>query len=125
MPIIRAEQAPHFDLDGFHFLGFTSPSRGATELCTWQLAVDPGAISEAHRINREEVFLPLEGSLSIIVDGEEIKVLPGDAYAVPAHSLFQVANLSNEAVRALVCLSAGFIATSADGREIGTPPWAR
>ncbi len=125
MSIIRAAQAPRFELDGFHFLGFTSPSRGATELCTWQLDVDPGAASGAHRINREEVFLPLQGTLSVILDGEEIVLLPGDACAVPAHCLLQVANHSDEPARALVCISAGFKATSADGQEIGTPPWAQ
>ena len=125
MPITRAAEAPHFDLDGFHFLGFTSPNRGATELCTWQLDVDPGAASIAHRINREEVFIPLEGTLSIVLDGEEVELMPGDTCAVPAHCLFQVANRSNGAVRALVCISAGFKATSADGREIDTPPWAQ
>lgn len=125
MPITRATQAPQFELDGFHFLGFTSPGRGATELCTWQLDVDPGAVSGAHRLNHEEVFIPLQGTLSVVLDGEEAKLRPGDACAVPAHCLLQVANRSNEAARALVCISAGFKATSDDGVEIGTPPWAQ
>lgn len=125
MPITRAAQAPRFDLDGFHFLGFTSPSRGATELCTWQLDIDPGAASDAHRLNHEEVFIPLQGTLSVVLDGKEIELTTGDACAVPAHCLLQVANRSNEAARALVCVSAGFRAMHADGREISTPPWAQ
>ena len=125
MPITRAAQAPHFDLDGFHFLGFTSPSRGATELCIWQLAIDPGAASDAHRLNHEEVFIPLQGTLSVVLDGEEIELTTGDALAVPAHCLLQVANRSHEAARALVCITVDFRGTYADGREIGTPPWAQ
>jgi len=125
MPITRAAEAPHFDLDGFHFLGFTSPNRGATELCTWQLDVDPGAASDAHRLNHEEVFIPLQGTLSLVLDGEEIELSTGDALAVPAHCLLQVANRGNEAARALVCITVGFKAMHADGREIGTPPWAQ
>lgn len=125
MPLTRAAQAPHFDLDGFHFLGFTSPSRGATELCTWQLDIDPGAASDAHRLNHEEVFIPLQGTLSIILDGEAIEVTTGDAVAVPAYCMLQVANRGNEAARALVCITAGFRGTYADGRETGTPPWAQ
>ncbi|MHB8597095.1 MAG: cupin domain-containing protein [Ktedonobacteraceae bacterium] len=125
MPIIRAAQAAHFDLDGFHFLGFTSPSRGATELCTWQLDVDPGAASDAHRLNHEEVFIPLQGTLSVVLNGEEMELTAGDACAVPAQCLLQVANSSNETVRALVCVSADIKAIFADGREIGTPPWAK
>lgn len=125
MPITRAAQAPRFDLDGLHFLGFTSPSRGATELCTWQLEIDPGAASDAHRLNHEEVFIPLQGTLSVVLDGEEIELTTGDACAVPAYCLLQVANRSNEVARALVCVSAGFRAMHADGREIDTPPWAQ
>jgi quercetin dioxygenase-like cupin family protein len=125
MPITHAAHAPHFDLDGFHFLGFTSPSRGATELCTWQLAIDPGAASDAHRLNHEEVFLPLQGTFSVVLDGEELALTTGDALAVPAHCLLQVVNHSNEVARALVCIATGFKAIHADGREIGTPPWAQ
>ncbi len=125
MSLTRAAQAPHFDLDGFHFLGFTAPSRGATELCTWQLEIDPGAASGAHRLDREEVFIALQGAFSVVLDGEETELTPGDALAVPARSLLQVSNRSNTAARALVCISAGFRATSADGHDIGTPPWAQ
>lgn len=125
MPLVRAAQAPHFDLDGFHFVGFTAPSRGATELCTWQLDIDPGAVSEAHRLNHEEVFIPLHGTFSMVLDGEKIELGPGDACAVPAQRVFQVANHSNKAASALVCISAGFNGTYADGRVINTPPWAQ
>lgn len=125
MPITRATQAPHFDLDGFHFLGFTAPSRGATELCTWQLDIDPGAVSDAHRLNHEEIFIALQGTISVALDGEETELTTGDALAVPAHCLLQVANRSDKAARALVCVSVGVRAIFADGREIGTPPWAQ
>ena len=125
MVITRAARAPRFELDGFHFLGLTAPSRGATELCTWQLEIEPGVTSDAHRLTHEEVFLPLQGTLQVVVDGEEIEVAAGDALTVPARSLLQVANRSNEVSRVLVCIAAGFKAMHADGREIGTPPWAQ
>lgn len=125
MPITRAAQAPHFDLDGFHFLGYTSPSHGSTELCTWQLIIDPGATSDAHRLNHEEVFIPLQGTFSVVLDGEEFELTAGDAISVPPHCLLQVTNRSNQVARAHVCIKAGFKATHADGSEIGTPPWAQ
>ena len=125
MPIIRAAQAPLFDLEGIHFRGLTSPSRGATELCTWRLEMEPGAVSVAHRLTHEEVFLPLAGTLSVVLDGEAAEVSPGDACAVPAQCLLQVANQSRETVSVLVCISTGFRATTVDGQHIGTPPWAQ
>ncbi|MEO8970578.1 MAG: cupin domain-containing protein, partial [Ktedonobacteraceae bacterium] len=87
--------------------------------------VDPGAASDAHRLNHEEVFISLQGTLSVVLDGEEMELTVGDACAVPAHCLLQIANRSNEAARALVCVSADIKAIFADGREIGTPPWAQ
>lgn len=87
--------------------------------------VDPGAASDAHRLNHEEVFIPLHGTLSVVLDGKEMEVATGDACSVPAQCLLQVANRSHEAVRALVCVPAGIKATFADGREVGTPPWAQ
>jgi len=125
MPITHAALAPHFDLDGFHFTGLTAPSRGATELCTWQLSIDPGASSEAHRLNHEEVFIALEGAFTVVLDGEATELTVGDACAVPAHCLLQVANRSSASARALVCVPVGMQATFADGRDIGTPLWAR
>ena len=125
MPITRAAQAPRFDLDGVHFVGFTAPSRGATELCTWQLELDPGAGGHPHRLSREEVFVALDGTLSFTIDDEAIELSRGDALAVPANCLMEVANHGQQTARALVCVSAGFTAVYADGREIGTPPWAQ
>lgn len=125
MPITRVAQAPQFDLDGFHFLGYTSPSLGARELCTWQLSIDPGAISDAHKLNHEEVFIVLQGNFSILLEGEETELTTGDACTVPANCLLQVTNRSNQVARALVSITAGFRATLADGSEIGTPPWAQ
>jgi len=125
MPIIRAAEAPHFHLDGFHFLGYTAPSRGATELCTWQLDIDPGAASDAHHLNHEEVFIILQGTLSVTLAGEEIELSKGDTLAVPPYCSFQIANRSDTLARALVCISANFQGTFADGQAVGTPPWAQ
>ena len=125
MPLTRLAQAPHFDLAGFHFVCFTAPSRGATELCTWQLDVDPGAAANAHRLNREEVFIMLQGALTVALDGKPVELSSGDALAVPANCLLELANRSRLGARALVCVSADFSAITADGQPIETPPWAR
>ena len=126
MAIVRATEAPRFDLPGIHFFGLLAPSRGATELCTWRLEVDPGAgvDSEPHQLDREEVFVMLEGSLTITVDGQAFDLLVGDAIAVPARALLSVANRTSEKAVALVSIRAGFKAVMANGEEISTPPWA-
>jgi mannose-6-phosphate isomerase-like protein (cupin superfamily) len=126
MALVRATEAARFDLPGIHFLGLLAPSRGSTELCTWRLEVDPGAggDDQAHQLDHEEVFVILEGSLAITVDGQTFDLGAGDALAVPARSPLSVANRTSMKASALVCIHAGFRAIMANGEEIDTPPWA-
>ena len=126
MAIVRATESPRFDLPGVHFFGLLSPNRGSTELCTWRLEVDPGAGArgEPHQLDSEEIFVGLEGSLTITIDGQAFDLGVGDAIAVPARSLLSASNLTSAPAKALVCIRVGFRAVMANGEEIGTPPWA-
>jgi mannose-6-phosphate isomerase-like protein (cupin superfamily) len=124
MAIVRATESLRFDLPGTHFFGLLAPSRGSTELCTWRLEVDPGVNGEPHQLDHEEVFVLLEGSLAITIDGQAFDLMAGDAIAVPARSLLSAANRTSAPAKALVCIRAGFRATMVSGEEVGTPPWA-
>ena len=125
MPVTRAAEAPTFTLPGIRFVGLTAPSRGASEICTWHLHVDPHTPGgNPHWLDHEEVFILLEGSLQIVIDGEQVTGAPGDALTVPANARLQVSNPTDSPAHALVCISAGFQAF-ADGEPIGTPPWAQ
>jgi mannose-6-phosphate isomerase-like protein (cupin superfamily) len=126
MAIVRATESPRFDLPGIHFFGLLAPSRGSTELCTWRLEVDPGVgiDGEPHQLDHEEVFVILEGSLTITINGQAFDLMIGDAIAVPARAMLSAANRTSAKASALVCIQAGFRATMANGEEFGTPPWA-
>jgi mannose-6-phosphate isomerase-like protein (cupin superfamily) len=127
MAIVRATESPRFDLPGgIHFFGLLAPNRGSTELCTWRLEVEPGAGArgEPHRLDHEEVFVILEGRLTITIDGQAFDLGPGDAAAVPAHALLSAENRTSSVAKALVCIRSGFQATMGNGKAIGTPPWA-
>lgn len=125
MPITQATESPKFHLPGFHFTGHTAPSRGATENATWRLEVDPGAISQSHQIDREEIFILLAGSLTFTITGQENILTTGDALSIPPHSLFSIANNGTETALAIVCLPVGVNATDAQGNPLTTAPWAR
>ena len=45
MAVVRAAEAPTFTLPRVRFVGLTAPSRGASEICTWRLYVEPHAPS--------------------------------------------------------------------------------
>jgi len=125
MAVVRMTDAPTFMVDGFHFTGLTAPSRGAIELCTWRLEIEPNAKSDAHWLDHEEVFVLLDGSISVSVGGESIRLNAGDALSIPPQTLLQLTGGGESTAHAVVCIPAGTHATMADGQEIGTPPWAK
>ena len=125
MAVVRMADAPTFTVDGFHFVGLTAPSRGATELSTWRLEIEPNAKSDAHWLDHEEVFVLLDGSISVSVGGESIKLNAGDALSIPAQTLLQLTGSGESTAHAVVCIPAGTHATMANGQEVGVPPWAK
>ena len=125
MSVIRASQAPIFETPDAHITGYTSPSRGASEICTWRVQFKPGAKSPAHWLDHEETFLLLDGTLHFSIGQETIALAAGDALAMPAHTTFQIANPGPETAYSIVCLPVGGQGTLADGTVVGVPPWAR
>jgi mannose-6-phosphate isomerase-like protein (cupin superfamily) len=123
MRIIRAAEAPRFQLPGVEFTGLASPSRGSAGLCTWRLAVDAGHRGdEPHTIDRDEVFMVLAGSVQVTPDGD--KLGPGDAVVVLAGEPIQLSNLGETTAELHVAITAGFTAILADGTQL-QPPWAQ
>lgn len=125
MPVIRAANAPTFTLPGICFTGLTAPSRGASEICSWHLYVEPNSSGgQPHWLDHEEVFILLEGTLNAVLNDEQVSLAAGDALTVPAHARLQIANPEATVAHAVVCVPAGFHAFTDEG-GIGTPPWAQ
>jgi quercetin dioxygenase-like cupin family protein len=120
--IIRADQAPTFELPGIRFTAYAAPSRGSAELCTWQITVAADQEPAPHTLDRDETFLVLEGRLRVTPDGEDLG--PGDVAVVPAGDTIAVVNPGPDPARAYVAIGAGFTATTHDGQTI-RPPWAQ
>ena len=123
MEVIRAADAPRFQLPGVEFTGYAAPSRGSAGLCTWRLTVDVGHGGDApHTVDRDEVFMVLSGSVQLTPDGD--KLGPGDAVVVPAGEPISVTNLGEGKAELIVAITAGFTGLMADGTTI-QPPWAQ
>ena len=119
--ILRAADAPRFEIPGVTFMGMASPSRGSEQLCTWKIIVAAGHETDgAHTLDRDEVFMVLSGSIAVA--GEVLG--PGDALVVPAGDDIAVSNPGDVPAEVMVAIPAGFTATMADGTPFGTPPWA-
>ncbi|RLU89145.1 cupin [Streptomyces griseocarneus] len=124
MPLSTLADAPVFERHGFTFRPLAVPSRGSTELAVWALEIAPGAQSEDHHMDREEVFVVTEGKVSADIAGQEVTAGPGDALIVPAHALLRLRNACPNTLATLTAVtSAGMRATIGD--TVITPPWAQ
>src|SRR4051794_33901925 len=81
--IIRFDDAPRFVAGGTTATGYASPSRGAQGLSLWQIALAAGECSPPHTLTHEEVFLALDGSATVSLDGADESVGTGDCLIVP------------------------------------------
>jgi quercetin dioxygenase-like cupin family protein len=122
--IIRAIDAPQFELPGVQFTALAAPSRGSAQICTWRINVAPGLTSpESHTIDQDEIFMVTAGAIRVTPGGDLLSA--GDAVVVPAGSPILLVNPNDEPAEAYIAIRAGFTAAMADGTAIGTPPWAQ
>ena len=124
MELITHSQAPVFDAEGTTVTGYASPSRGATELSLWRIALAPGSTSPLHHMDCEEVFLGLEGRAVADVAGEPRDLGPGDCLILPAGTPFTLHVPGDEPFHAVACITAGGQATLVPGGETFVPPWS-
>ena len=82
MSVVRAADAPPFEVHGATITGAASPSRGATQTCLWRIDLAPGSSVPAHVLDHEEIFHALGGTLLATVDGEVHRVDNGDTLIV-------------------------------------------
>ena len=123
MPIISSTEATTFETHGSRFHSFVAPSRGSDQLCAWRLEVPSGLVGVAHRPNREEVLLVLDGELCLTLDGVRSTLHQGDVVLVPANSELQV-DAGARGASVWVTTTSGLEAVTSDGVRI-TPPWAQ
>ncbi|GAA1982131.1 cupin domain-containing protein [Catenulispora subtropica] len=124
MPLTTLADAPTFERDGFTFRPLAVPSRGSAELAVWTVELAPGVHSEVHSMDREEVFVVVEGRVSATVAGEDVLAAAGDAIVVPAHAVLQLRNACPQnPARVTAVTSVGMRATV--GGNSFAPPWAQ
>ena len=122
MPVYSSTEAETFEVHGSRFASFVRGDRGSSSLCAWRLEVPPGLAGVAHRPSHEEVFLLLDGRLTVTLDGVATDVNPGDVVCVPADSELKVDG-GPDGATVWVTTTRGLEATI--GAEVMRPPWAQ
>ena len=124
MKLIKHTDAPVFEAGGTTVTAYAAPSRGASELSVWQLELAPGSTSPLHHMDREEVFLGLEGDAIAMVGDTEHPLAAGDCLILPAGTAFTLHVPGERPFRALACLPVGGLATLDPDGDTFAPPWA-
>ena len=122
MAVIAAPTAPTHDLAGTRFTSLATPSRGSSETSVWRVTIEPGVVSTPHRLTREEVFVVLDGTAQVTLDGAESIAHAGDAIVVPVDTDFALGNAGSDDLQLVCCLPVGGQAITAQGTFV--PPWA-
>ncbi len=123
MPVIGSTEATTFETHGSRFSSYVAPSRGSSELCAWRLDVPADVEGVAHRPNREEVLLVLDGELWITLDGVHTELRRGDVALIPENSELRV-DAGPLGATAWVTTTPGLEAVMGDGSRM-IPPWAQ
>jgi len=122
MPKIANSAAPQFDLHGVTFTSIAAPSRGTLETSLWRASVAPGP-GVLHHMTREEIILATSGEGLVRIDGETHRLTPGDVFAIPPFTDFQLEAAGDERFEAIVTLPVGGRAVIA-GQPAFQPPWS-
>lgn len=122
MPVISADEAPVFEAGHATITGLASPSRGASDTAAWRVRLEPDQPSPIHSLDREELFIVLEGTVTAQFSGHEETARAGGALIVPANTAFSL--VARGALAEAVCvLPIGGQGRIGDGEPF-TPPWA-
>lgn len=122
MPIIRAVNAPSFNLPGLSVIGLAAPSRGSRETSVWRLSLPAGTPGVAHCVDREEIFVALTGSAVVTLQEQRTEFRAGDTLIVAAGEVFSLANTSSEPFDAIAVAPVGIRAHMPSGESL-VPPW--
>jgi quercetin dioxygenase-like cupin family protein len=121
MPVVSPSDAPVFTPGGATITGLASPSRGARDVAAWRVRLEPDSPSPRHALDREEVFVILEGSITARFADREETASAGGALIVPAGEEFEL--VARERAADAICMLPVGGRAIVDGAAF-TPPWA-
>jgi quercetin dioxygenase-like cupin family protein len=115
--------ARHTSTPNATMVSLATPTQGSTSLSTWRVTMQPGAEGPVHAIDREQIWMPLKGSLAFTANGETTTLSAGQAAILPANETRQV-KVVNGPAEALVCMPIGAHATIPGNTTQHPLPWA-
>jgi quercetin dioxygenase-like cupin family protein len=123
MTVVRADEARRSETAGGVMTTFASPTQGGAGRSLWRVDAHPGAVGPVHDFDVEQVWSWLAGAATVELGGERHSVAAGDTVVMPAGTVRRVLADAETGYTAVVAAPAGARARSADGADLGVPPW--
>lgn len=103
--------------------GLAAPSVGSRELSTWRVELPGGAVGPLHSIDREQVWMQVNGRFTVVVDDQRFLIGDGQTVVLPAGVNRQI-RADDGPAAALVCMRSGGTAALPGQSERRQLPWA-
>jgi quercetin dioxygenase-like cupin family protein len=123
MTVIRAADARRSETPSGVMTTFASPTQGGASRSLWRVEARPGAAGPVHDFDAEQVWSWIAGAATVELGGETHTVTAGDTVVMPARTVRRVLADPDVGYTAVVTAPAGARAMSADGADLGVPPW--
>ena len=94
-----------------------------TAVAVWRSTTAPGTAGPVHRIDREQVLVVIEGTLSVTIGDATAEAGPGDAVLLAAGVVRQLRNDGSVPVVTITSAIPGSLATVGDGEAV-IVPWS-
>ena len=88
--LVDLRSAPRHETPNAVMRTLAAPSLGSTDLAVWHVSMDAGQQGPDHSVNREQVWVVLEGHLDVQVAGESRCLKEGAALRIPPDVARQV-----------------------------------
>jgi mannose-6-phosphate isomerase-like protein (cupin superfamily) len=121
MSILRAPQTYTHELGPVRFTSLATPSRGTTQTTLWRIDVPVDAPPTPHALTNEELFIVIEGTATVRIDGIDERAETGDCIVIPKDTIFELTNAGTTPLSLLSCMPTGTEVVMGDARFVA--PW--
>ncbi|MFR9723452.1 cupin domain-containing protein [Streptomyces sp. MS19] len=100
-----------------------TPAQGAAETSVWTARMAPGAQGPVHVIDREQIWLPLTGAITVTTEAGDERAAAGQALVLPPGTERRI-TAGDEGAEIIVCMPAAGRVTTPSDPAPRPLPWA-
>ena len=119
--ILSSLDAPVFETPNARMHTLASPSRGGRELALWRVEMEGGQSGPEHSVDREQVWVVLEGRMQATIDGRTETAQAGDTLLLPVDVTRQI-RAQDKLLAIVASAAAPHVTTQTQGTR--PLPWA-